>query len=94
MRKKYWLSLLWAGLMLGYLGSGSAAAPVQEMAEDTAILNSTPPEAPTGIALVAGDTVDLTWHPEDFPDGTFIRLELYRGFSGFLSGDKLKAQRT
>ena len=81
MRKQYWLGLLWVFLMLGYLGSGALAVPVQGMAEDTAILNSAPPEAPTGIALVAGDTVDPTWHPEDYPDGTFIRLELYRGFS-------------
>lgn len=32
-----------------------------------------------GVALTAGDTVDLTWRPEEYPDGTFIRLELYRG---------------
>jgi hypothetical protein len=40
-----------------------------------------PAAVPEGVALVAGDTIDLTWRPEEFPAGTFIRLEIYRGFS-------------
>ena len=44
-----------------------------------ATLNAAPPDVRTGVAFVGGTTVDLTWDPaEDYPEGEFIRLELYR----------------
>ncbi len=68
-------------LLLVLSGMTEVSPPARGMTPLPNVPDLTPTQVPQGIGLVAGDTIDLTWRPEEYPDGAFIRLELYRGLS-------------